>query len=342
MDNVERNKYVFSNAPSVIEVSEEVQAKREEQISFILKEMFLYKVLLKDLISHKPSEKDKNLLLNVAFYIVNNPEALDYFETKRDIPYARLCKTFKIAKAFFERWQDYIITYTIILANPNYKYIQDYLRIEITDDYKEAMSVEDEKSKEVKGIILKKNRYSSILLSSNGDFIKSKTLENSVIGEEVNSTERIGFRQIKYKLAIVLVLLLFVAIVGYRDYTTVIRTVIIESTSQIKIETNRYDNVIYTYASTEKGKKMLEYADYVDSDLDTVLYKCIKYAKKNEMIPEEGLVITVTGETIKYGKLEVTGEYIYDNNIKVLINNGGNQHKLYEIMKEKLEEKDKE
>ena len=58
----------------------------------------------------------------------------------------------------------------------------------------------------------------------------------------------------------------------------------------------------------------------------------------NNMIPEEGLLITVTGETIKYGKLELSGRYIYDNNIKVLINNSGTQHKLYEIMKEKLEE----
>ena len=61
MDNVERNKYKFSNAPAVVDISEEAQVKREEQISFILKELFLYNVLLKDLISHKPSEKDKNL-----------------------------------------------------------------------------------------------------------------------------------------------------------------------------------------------------------------------------------------------------------------------------------------
>ena len=341
MDNLDRNKYIFSNAPSFIDVSEEVQIKRKEQISLILKEMFLYKVLLKDLIAHKPSEKDKNLLLNISFYIVNDPELLSLFQSKRELPYVALCKGFKLPKVFFERWQDYIITYSIILANPNYRYIQDYLRIETIDEGKE-IAVIKEKNHIVKGIIFKKSKFSSILLSSSGDFIKSKTIEGSAVGEEIDTTERITFRVIKYKLLIVLVLFLFIGIGMYKDYNTPIRTVIIETTSKVKLETNRYDNVIYSYTSTEKGKELLKDANSRDIDLDSVLYRCIKYAKENKMIPEGGLVITVTGETIKYGKLELTGEYIYDNNIRVLINNSGNQHKLYEIMKEKLEEKDKE
>lgn len=338
MDNVERNKYKFSNAPAVVDISEEAQVKREEQISFILKELFLYNVLLKDLISHKPSEKDKNLLLNISFYLVNNNELLEMFQSKREIPYSKLVKVFKLPKVFFERWQDYIITYTIILSNPNFKHIQDYLRIEEVEDNESSLSIQSEHNKEVKGIILKKNKFSSILLASNGDFIKSKNLEESDVGQEITSVEKIGFRQIKYKLAIIVLLIIVASFGVYKDYNTSIRTIILESTSKIKIETNRYDSVIYTYASTEKGKDMLKYANPSNKDLDNVICKCIEYAKNNNMIPEEGLLITVTGETIKYGKLELSGRYIYDNNIKVLINNSGTQHKLYEIMKEKLEE----
>ena len=342
MDNIKRDKYKFSNAPAVVDISEEAQNKREEQISFILKELFLYKVLLKDLISHKPSEKDKNLLLNISFYLVNNNELLEIFQRKREIPYGKLVKEFRIPKVFFERWQDYIITYTIILSDPNYKHIQDYLRIEKVDNKEEMLSIKSETNKQVKGIILIKNKFSSILLASNGDFIKSKTIEESSVGEEISSVEKIGFRQIKYKLAIVALLIIVVSFGVYRDYNTPVRTIIIESTSKIKIETNRYDTVIYTYAPTEKGKDMLKYANPSNKDLDNIIYKCIEYAKNNKMIPESGLLITVTGETIKYGELELTGEYIYDNNIKVLINNSGNQHKLYEIMKEKLQQKNKE
>ena len=44
MEEFNRNKYIFSSSPAIIEVGEEVRRIREKQISFMLKELFLYKI----------------------------------------------------------------------------------------------------------------------------------------------------------------------------------------------------------------------------------------------------------------------------------------------------------
>ena len=49
MAEFNRNKYIFSSTPAIIEVGEGARI-REKQISFMLKELFLYKILVKDLI----------------------------------------------------------------------------------------------------------------------------------------------------------------------------------------------------------------------------------------------------------------------------------------------------
>lgn len=125
----------------------------------------------------------------------------------------------------------------------------------------------------------------------------------------------------------------------YKDYTKPVSTILMQSTSQIKIETNKYDKVVYAFAESEKGKAMLKHTDYLDKSIDDVLESFIEYANTHKMITEDGLVITVTGDPIKYGLLDKTGNYIVDNNVLVLINNSGVQQKLSQIIRN--EQKDK-
>lgn len=347
MDSFNKNKYKFSNSPTMVDVSEETIIKRTEQIEAMSKELFLYKVLIKDLYSHKPMDIDKNILLNVAFYIIHDVELLAMFQDKKILPFTRLSRLTKLPRNYLEKWQDYIIIYIVIFSNPNYKYIQDYLKVEeIKEEEKEKSEIKYEENKDLKifdGIVLHRTRFSTFILRSNGDFVKVKNIEGTSIGEDIQSSERIGFRHIKYKLAAVLLIFLIIGIGLYVDYNKTVRTIIIESTSKIKLSTNRYEKIVYKYSESEKGKNMLEFACADTKDTDDVIKRCIEYANENEMIPTEGLVITVIGKAIEYGKLEKTGDYIVDNNIKLLINNAGNQHKLYEIIvKEKENKKNKE
>ena len=68
MEKFQKYKYVFSSTPSILDVVEEAARKREKQINLLLDELNNYTVVLKDLIIYKPNAKDKNLLLNVAYF----------------------------------------------------------------------------------------------------------------------------------------------------------------------------------------------------------------------------------------------------------------------------------
>lgn len=330
MEEFERSKYVFSEMPTMVDISEKAIKSREKQISLMLKELFLYKVIIKDLIGHRPNKMDKNLILNIAYYVIRNTELFDKFQKKRQLPFNKVAVKAQISKVYLEKWQDYIVAYIIILSNPNYKSIQDYLRIEIREKYDErSLSVVDTVEL-FKGIIIKENKRSSIILNSKGEFIKIKKPQDTRVGKEVEELEKVGFKHIKVKVAIVLVLLMIIAIGGYRQYTKSVRTIIIETSSKIKIETNMFDTVIYAYSETEKGKELISYISPIDKNIDEVLEEAIRYAFENKMIQGKELLITVTQEPIKYGTLKLTGEYIVEKELKVLINNSGKQHKLYE------------
>lgn len=330
MEEFERGKYVFSSMPAMVDVSERAVKSREKQISLMLKELFLYKVILKDLIGHKPNNMDRNLNLNIAYYVLRNTEIFERFQKKRQLPFSKIVEGTRVSKIYLEKWQDYIVAYIIILSNPNYKLIQDYLRIEYKSDNNEIALNNKCKVNLYKGIVLKENKKSCIIVNSKGEFVKIKKSSIANVGNELEGVEKAGLKHIKLKFAMVIVLLIIIAFAGYRQYTKVVRTIVIESSSEIKIQTNMFDNVVYAYADTEKGKDLINAVSPIDKDIDDVLEKSIEYTYENKMIPGEGLLITVTEEPIKYGTLKLTGEYIVEKNIKVLINNAGKQHKLYE------------
>jgi hypothetical protein len=342
MEEFERSKYVFSEMPAMVDISERAIKSREKQISLMLKELFLYKVIIKDLIGHKPNKIDKNLILNIAYYVLRNTEIFDKFQKKRQLPFNRITDKAQISKAYLEKWEDYIVAYIIILSNPNYKSIQDYLRIEFREEHNERSLSLVNTDALFKGIVIKENKSSSIILTSKGEFIKVKKSQDTRVGKEVEGLEKKGFKHIKIKLALVLVLLIIIAFAGYRQYTKSVRTIIIESSSEIKIQTNMFDNVVYAYSDTEKGKDLINYISPIDKNIDEVIEKSIEYAYDNKMISNEGLLITVTEEPIKYGTLKLTGEYIVEKNIKVLINNARKQHKLYESTIKQEEEVNEE
>ena len=73
---------------------------------------------------------------------------------------------------------------------------------------------------------------------------------------------------------------------------------------------------------------MLEDINITDRELDTALYKIIEYMDKEDMISNEGIVVTISGKPMKYGIIDKTEDYIYVNNIDIKFNNSGIEHKL--------------
>lgn len=327
MEEFIRDKYSFSDALSIANLSEEQLIQRQKQISLLGKEIFLYKVMFNDLTLEKPTADEKNLLLNIAFYISHENELFDKLQSEKRFQYTAISKITRIKKAFLEKWQDYIITYTIIFANPNYDLIQEYLKVQENIQYKNHLSVINPKSN-LKGMIIKSAKRSNIILTSDGTFIRTKKSDYNTIGKEVDGSEKKRIKNLKIKLSIVVILLLMVAAGGYMEYINVTSTVVFTSGVEVKLEVNRYNKVMYTYSPSDDGKAIIKNLDPIEKPVDLILEELLQYSNENNLIDNSGVLVTINGRQINYQDLSQTRDYAKDKKLKVLINNVGNQQKL--------------
>lgn len=342
MEEFNRNKYIFSSSPAIIEVGEEVRRIREKQISFMLKELFLYKILVKDLVNIFPTYRDRNLILNIASYIYEDYELFEKVQKKRELPVAMVAKRTRVSRTFLEIWQDYILVYVIILSNPNYKYIQDYIRIEERSKTTALVPKENKNNDIKKGIVLKVNKRSVIVFTSAGKFLKLKKEGDLKVGQEYRGKEKKGIRNYKLQICIGAVFLTFILAGGIYQYTKSVRTVVIDTTSQLKYELNRFNKVIYTYSPTQKGKDLINAVNPKYKNIDKALEESIRYAKENDMIPNQSILITISGEALKYGLLEDTARYVKEEKVRVLVNNSGKEHNIKEMVNDEKESKDEQ
>lgn len=327
MGSFDKYRFRFSLAQPLSLISEEVTEERRKQIILMGEELALYNVLIKDLVSECPSSAIRNQSLSIAKYIISDTEIYDRIIEDRELPISKIMKKIPIAKSFLQLWQDYIIAYIVILGNPNYKYIQDYLRIEESVEILVGKGIiEDTSETMIKGITLSKSRNKAIILTSRGEFKKINIRESIEIGEEVSGG--ISKRWIDYKLHISIIsilIIMMIAVIGIK-YSTITKTIVINTTSLIKVEVNSFGRVINAQSPTTKGTEMLEKIKIRDSYMDEAIYEIFKYALENEMIPNDDVLITVSGKMIDLETISKTRKLLEDNEIRVKFNNSGNEY----------------
>jgi len=335
LEGFNKDKYTFASTVAMVDIGEKAVKIREKQISIFLKELFLFKVLLKDLVGHSPSYKNKTVILNIAYYIIEDTEILERIFEKRELPFGKLGRETRASRAFLEIWQDYILAYVIILSNPNYRYIQDFLKVELKEESTSITIYQNGKDSTLKGLVLKVHGKSAIIMTGLGDFTKIKKMEELTVGEEGEGKSKKGLANYKLHIAIATMIIMLVSFGLYKDYNKAITTVIISSTSQIKLELNSGNTIVYIHTPADKGKNMVSSVAPMDKNIDIGLKECIEYAKNNAMIPDKGIVVTITGEPLKYGILKETAQYVVDNDILIQVNNAGNLHNIYELADKK-------
>lgn len=330
MDNssFDKNRYVFASMPSMSLVGNSADESRSRQIALFSNELSKYNVLLKDLVNFPLKERDRNMALNIAFYITSDEELLEVLARKKDLPMSKISKATRIKYDYLEKCKDYIIAYYIILINPNYESIQDSLNIKLREDDK-IISISSKNKNSYKGLAIKLFKRSAYILTSSGEFLKIKPDATVKIGEVCEGKEKKLLGDFKIHISILLVILIMIGsgiIVEYRRTQSII---IIETTSSIKISINKLNKVIYAYSATDKGKELIESTNIINDGVDDAIAKMLEYASDNNMIdPNKKVLITISGQPIKYGLLSETDKVISEDNIPIVINNSGNQQKL--------------
>ncbi|MGN2371174.1 anti-sigma factor domain-containing protein [Clostridium cagae] len=333
-----RIRYVFSSSPNMLLIGGKIDINRNKQIESCLKKLSAYNILLKDLINYPPKEKQRNIILNVSYYILEDENLRDSVERKRELPIRNICKKIDISEEFLRTWKEYILFYYIIFSNVNYKLIQEYLKIEEKSNNVTTLN-NTKKTEFFRGLVLKSLNNGAYILTSSGEVIKIKCDKNTKVGQEVSGQQKKTFRHYKIHFCILIFLIIIMGMSLYSYYCKPQSTIIVNTTSAIKLECNFLNKVIYSYSETEKGTKLIISTDVLHKNIDESIKEILDYAINNEMVPSDNkILITVNGETLKYGTLKETSKFLNEvneknkseskNQLSVLINNGGNQNKL--------------
>lgn len=334
MSSFQENKYKFSLKEPLNLVKELNYGKEEEfreEIENLKMELEEYRVLLKDLDYDEPSYIDRNRILNIAYFIIEELEIFEYLIDKKKFPINGIMKRTPIKREFLEQWKCFIIAYVVLLSNPEYKKLQNYIKIVEADKITAIEEIkENVEVKEHKGIIINKGFRSVSILTCKGEILRVKGTKEDEIGLEVVREKIKTLKSYKLQISVLLSLVAVILIITIFRFNKIDRTVIIETTSTITLEVNSDDIVVNAYSRTEKGEKMLESLNLKRKKIDGSIKGVINYASENEMIPSSGIVVTVTGNPLKYGSLSKTEEFIKEKDLQVKFNNSGDENKVSE------------
>lgn len=334
MSSFQENKYKFSLKEPlnlVKELNYEKQERFREEIENFKMELEEYRVLIKDLDYDEPSYINRNKILNIAYFIIEEPEIFDFLISKKKFPMSKIMKNTPIHRDFLEQWKCFIIAYVILLSNPEYKELQNYIKIieadKITaiEEIKENVEVKDHK-----GVIINKGLKSVSILTSKGEILRVKGLKGDEIGVEVIRGKIKTLKNYKLQIAILISLVALISTITIFRFNNIDKTIIIETTSKITLEVNSDNIIVNAYSKTEKGEKMLESLNLKKQKVDNSLKNIIDYASNNEMIPNSGIVVKVTGKPLDDGSLSETEKYIRENELQVKFNNSGDENKVSE------------
>lgn len=332
MDSISfnKNKYVFASVPAMLLISKNSNMNNTKEMSDFLAELSSYSVIFKDLFNHPLSEDKRNIVLNISYYLLEDEKLNEKLIRKKKVPVKELSIATRIGRNNIMEWNDYIIAYYIILSNPNYKCIQDHLKIKLkTDD--NVISMVNKRYPVQKGVAIKVSGKYAYIITSSGEFIKVKTNGGVEPGNVCEGKQSDILRKLKIPIALTFIFLIFIGCATVVEYRRTETIILIETTSKIKLHVNKFNKIIYAYSPTERGEKLIKSVNIENDDVDDSVARIFQYAVDNEMIDKsKETLITITGKSIEYGSLSETNKVISNNKIPIVINNSGSQQKLPE------------
>lgn len=329
MSEFQKNKYRFSSAKPLILVGDDIIEFRNEEINKFLAELMQYKVLLRDLINNNIDYSERNEALNIALYIVGDKELYEEFINSKEIPVDKLYEREYIDKKVISKYREYLIAYILIFANDDYKYIQDYVQIvEQSEDEVNTSLIKYEKEEGIRGLVIGKNKRNAIIITSLGEFKKVALIDGIEKGYEIRADEKKSFKDYKLYISIASIFIVVFVLTLVYKYNNVVSTIVVETSSPIRLEINEFNRVLNITSPTEKGNKLIEETKLQDKEMDESICTIIQYADNNEMIKSSGIVVTITGRELANGSIKKTEKYVYENDINVRFNNSGLEHKI--------------
>jgi len=333
MSDFQEYKYKFSTLP-VLEVVKDDKfiENRGEEINRLKDELQKYNILIKDLSFDERTYDERNKALNIAYSIIDNEDLFNFVNKHNRFIINQMRKYLDVEKEVLEALKEYIILYFIILSDPTFVYLQEYLNVVKADEVLAVDEIRELKTEDTiqKGIVVHKGLINDVILTSKGEVLKIKKDKEVVLGEESSGVEFLNLKKYKLHISILSILVILVLTITVYINNNITNTLIIETTSTIKVELNSKNNIVNTYSKTEKGNKLINSLNLKGTHIDTALVEILNYAISNEMSPSSGFIVRVTGTPLSYKDLADVEEFIRENNLQVKFNNSGDENKVSE------------
>lgn len=260
---------------------------------------------------------------------------IEKIKKKKKIPIRDIAFETNLKEEFIKKYKNYILAYILLFLNNRFSEIVKYLRIEIRElDELSLVPVVDNSDGDLKrGIALHDNEgYGQVIILTNqGEFLRIIDNSKWKMGNEAVGKKHQGIKRHLNKIIIAAVIGIIVIRVCSIFYNSVSSTILLKTTSEIKIEVNKLDKVVSVYSPTEKGKELVNNLELNNKSVDKVVSEILTYTEKNNMIPQNGTIrVAITGEPLDFEKLKELKETVANQENKngkymLVFNNSGEE-----------------
>lgn len=329
-----KDKYMFSTRNIKKFLDKNILKK---EINTFIKELRKFKVDLKSLSNEEFNLEERNLILNIAYFLVDEEVLLRKIINRRELPTKVIAKKTGFNHDKILNWSGYIIAYIVLLYSADYTNLAMYLNINFKDLENLAV-IKGTKGEDVvyKGLVMLEGKKSTIILTKEGQFVRIKTRCEDKIGEELSGKEKKTLRH--YRKLVISVVLIAIILIGsftfiYKQQET---TILIQGTSKVKIGLNRFDRIVYSYSPTEKGNILVTGLKLDNEKFEDGMISILKGFEEEDMMPPNRVVdIYITGKMVDTVELNKVTSYVDSinkddnpkNNFRIKINNSGYEKK---------------
>lgn len=323
-----RDKYYFSNENRLgLVKSVEENRKIKEEVNIYIEELKKFNINIKDLEKSSPTYTTKNLLLNIAYHFSIEKDWLTKLNITRELQVSSLSKDLIVPKAILEKWNKHLISYIIIINNPNLSNLAGFFNIKESEG-KIPIRLPKEED-EHKGIVLVSKGHSHYILTQEGEVKYIVNKEEVEVGEEIIGNKKKRLKNYKMEILVSILAIIIITSLSISMYNKTTNTVIINSSIKVRLKVNNLGKVIYTYSENNRGKEVLDELNLRHKEVGESLRDILKYMNENDIIPQGNINIIISGKRpLDNNKLKASEKYIKENKLPVMINNNGIEYNL--------------
>jgi hypothetical protein len=323
---MQKSRYKFVHHNKAILYDAAKLSTYRKELSLFVKELYIYNITFKNLAKGNPRPIIKDELLNLAIICTESDSITKWIKLHRSLPIKELSSISGKPQKFFERWENYIIAFFIIIHN-NYSCIYSFLNIKSIDPFsKDINDTNPNKeegisgSGEIVGIILKVKSKACYILTPDGSFASIRVSRDVSPGELCSGEIKKERDYYKVPAKIFIAIFAVTLIAYFYLYNLKDRTIIIRGNLSMKMETNKWDRVISLTALNSSSYQLKKDSKTFNKSLDSVLVSLLQSAVYNNYINDKNpSTIYISGAKTEYPDIIKTKQYIEDNKLQVTI-----------------------